>query len=136
LKDIKEMNFLFRLSFMKLHDISNYIEGTQFIYFNARVEGTTTSVIYDCISKTSKIFSFFQNDLVYKEADQSPKFVFADKNGVYELINSADTRTRTTLVQHIENDNILPDMDKIDQLRKLNEDSNPVIFYYEFKDAE
>jgi len=39
-------------------------------------------------------------------------------------------------MMHIKENNLLPGLDKMDQLRKLDEESNPVIFFYEFKDAE
>ena len=40
------------------------------------------------------------------------------------------------LLLNIENNNQTQGLDKIDQLRRLNEESNPIIIYYEYKDAE
>jgi hypothetical protein len=36
--------------------------------------------------------------------------------------------------KNVDDDNFNPDLDKLDQLKQLSEESNPVIFYYEFKD--
>ena len=118
------------VSFRKLFDIQNYIEHNKFIYFNVTVEGQPISIIYDISSKTSKIFKYFGNDLVYIEPRQFPKFAHSDAKGVYEIIVPD---VMDVFLLNIKNNNISQGLDKMELLKKLDEESNPVIFYYEFK---
>ena len=58
------------------------------------------------------------------------KFVFSDAQGAYEIV---PTFAMNRFLESIRNNKLVPNLDKLDQLKKLDEESNPVIFFYEFK---
>ena len=60
-------------------------------------------------------------------------YVFSDGRGIYQIISGG---FREELYQEIQDNKLASNLDKLDELKKLNEEGNPVIFYYEFKDAE
>jgi len=81
-------------------------------------------------NKTTQISSLFFNDLIFKENEKmTPQIFFFDQKGAYEYIHTI--RLENYLLPLI-GDNKLKEPFN-DQLKNLNEESNPVIFYYEFK---
>jgi len=81
-----------------------------------------------------KIVNYLSNDLIYKQ-DKNGMFVnfrFSDTKGAYSVLVAEEYNLFRASMK---NDEIVPDLEKIDKLLKLNEkeESNPVIFFYEFK---
>ena len=85
------------------------------------------------IHKDATSIGFLKDDLVYKDYNILTKFQFSDKVGAYQIITPDDM---PFFLEAIEKNYLAGNLDKINQLRKLNEESNPVIFYYEFKNAK
>jgi hypothetical protein len=111
-------------------DIRNYIECDRFIYFNYWKGRALLSVFYE-IKTSSTQFAHFSNDLVYKKPRRVMEFRCSDAQGTYEVIRP---EFMFSFLEDIANNNLTDNLDKRDQLFALTEDSNPVIFYYEYKD--
>jgi len=69
--------------------------------------------------------------LIYKTNDRGrlEKFEFSDNKGAYQVIQPM---MLDIFLESIKKNEVIPDLDKLDQLEKLNEESNPIIFFYEF----
>ena len=93
--------------------------------------------------KTNRIFdsrlSIAKNDLVFnsygnKGMSMSPiEFIFSDSNGVYETYYR---HSLEKFLEFIKEGKIADNLDKREQLMKIDENSNPVIFYYSYDDTE
>jgi len=115
--------------FPKMHSIHNYVESNSFIFFSLWYNAGYYSILYDIHKKTNTV-GFLMNDLVYKNLRMITKFQFSDNKGAYSAISPDGL---FYLIESMKNNELIENLDKIDQLRKLDEESNPVIFYYEFK---
>ena len=99
------------------------------------------NVVYHKKTGIVKIAKKLSNDLILKQNDDtnfmssffSGNFKFSDLHGAYECVSPM---IMDMFLKAVKNKEFVPDLDKIDQLQELNVESNPVIFYYEFKDAE
>ena len=119
----------------KIYMIYSYFNKDNYIYLKFRrmiEEGKIKehSVIYNTKTKSTQIFNVTSNDLLYKRhgAGISFKSIFYDESGVFECINSFLLPPFLKIISNNEiNDSIK------DQIFGLNEQSNPVLFYYEFK---
>ena len=91
------------------------------------------TVIYNKKTETVKLVDYLYNDLIFKNNDKDGlyrNFVFSDSKGAYEVLQ---TRSMGSFRESIRNNEIITELDQLDQLSKLEDDSNPVIFYYDFK---
>jgi len=108
----------------KIYGIQNFIETKDFIFFQFD-HGQTSTGLYRKYEETTTI-GFFKNDLLYKTGCLlTPRCT--DDKGAYEAVAMDQF-----LLYY--KDLLLDDVDKRDQLLALDENSNPIIFYYEFKD--
>jgi hypothetical protein len=120
----------------KLYGILNYAETGRHVFFNYIHGGADYSVIFDLQTKSVKIAHIF-NDLVYDRKGKtitvaSPNYVFSTSEGVYDCID-INNQFQTDFIESAKNGNVSSNLDKIDELRKLPEDSNPVLFYYSYE---
>ena len=110
----------------------SYFSHNNYIHFMFRrminEKNKIYSVLYDTKSNTTQIFDNCRNDLLYKRGLMFSKFAFFDKSGVYEYISPFAMSSFLNIIK----ENGINDTIK-DQLKGLNEESNPVIFFYEFK---
>ena len=95
-------------------------------------------IFYD-FSTNSFLNSFLCNDIVFNlnitDKKQSPfNFIYSDSNGVYECF--WDNVKHEIFLEWIKEGKLAINLDKRDQLMKITEDSNPVIFYYSYDDEE
>ena len=117
-------------SLPKIHAIRGYIEQKNFIHF-AYWQGVPIFVLYDL--KTGLMHNGIENDLRYRDG-KKPLWIFSsDEKGAYEIIQPDNM---DSFIKELKNNRLVSNIDKLDELKKLNEEANPVIFYYEFKDAE
>ena len=121
----------------KIWDVHDYVENDEFFMFRYRTGFRVfNTAIYDKRSGDVKLVRSLDNDLVFKENDKNQiyrKFVFSDKNCAYEILEGV---ILDDFLESIKNDELIPDLDKIDDLIKLsksNLEPNPIIIYYEFK---
>ena len=94
-------------------------------------------MIYNKKTETVKLVDYLNNDLMFKSNDKVGSyrnFVFSDSKGAYEILRGGLTGIKVIDFQeHIRNNEIVAELDKLDQLSELESDANPVIFYYKFK---
>ena len=120
-------------NFSKIYFLKNYMESNDFIIFsysNGSMDNRTA--IYHKKTGSVKVIKKFHNDLIFGK-DNNVLFgmsIFSDTKGAYEIIQQS---TIETIQELIRNEEAPPRLDKVDEFMKLNEESNPVILYYEFK---
>jgi hypothetical protein len=117
---------------------NNYAETKNHIFFRCRNENITYWITIDKHTKSIKMAQSF-NDLVFlndnKEGELpqalTPLYVFSSFEGVYECM---DVNNYTPFFRILsEGKNLNPNLDKLEDLKKLPEDTNPVIFYYSYE---
>ena len=119
----------------KIWNVHCYIENDDFILFKCR-SGFFDSftVIFNKKTETVKLAKKISNDLVIKKGNDTKsifgRFKFSDSKGAYEIISP---NAIIRFLEYVKSDEIIPNLDKMSQLKKLDEESNPIIFYYEFK---
>ena len=127
-QDMDGLSFLDRNS--KIWDVHSFVENDNIIIFKYRSgsRGSHFSVVFHKETESVRIAKYLSNDMVLKPShDWFVNFRFADKQGVYEISRPQDIQ------EFIRDGKVVSKLDKLDQLINLNEESNPVIFYYEFK---
>jgi hypothetical protein len=67
----------------------------------------------------------------YKPSAIYNMFLFADKKGIYTSINLWGI---DTFIKDRDNGELSPSMMNNPKIHEVNEESNPLVFYYEFKD--
>lgn len=118
----------------KKFNVHCFVENEAYILFRYGGMASSYIVTFNKKTKEVKLADHFINDLIYNHDQQSwlGLFEFSDSKGVYEILNT-QSDFFNDFKNSIKNNEIAPDLDKIDQLMKLDSESNPVIFFYEFK---
>lgn len=113
------------------YNIHCYFEIGDMIYFQYRNNGHREFVIYDKNTNTARVTNLFVDDIVYCNGKMMfPLFTFSDSKGVYSCL---ETRSIPRFLEIVYSDGLNPSIDKIDELKAISEESNPIIFYYECK---
>ena len=117
----------------KIFLISNFFETLDYFYFQYRKSMNDNGLVYVFFDKNRKTIqqsSVLRNDMVFKSGQPFVpyRFIFYDQKGVYEVI---EDRRFNDFLPFLWEKKLKEPFN--DQLKGLNEDSNPVIFYYEFK---
>jgi len=135
-EDGRTVNSLNLLNSSKLFNVHCYIENDDFICFRISSKSSFV-VIYDKKTSNVKLANYLSNDFVYKQDTKGmfSRFVFADEKGAYSILD-VQYDDLDDLKSAIKKNETVHDFDKSNQLLKLDEESNPVIFFYEFNDAE
>jgi hypothetical protein len=123
-------------SFQQLFDknvgfnINSYVEWRDYILFCYQKNYNSFFVLHNIQTSDTRVSPLFIDDLACNKPFLINQFSCSDSSGLYSIMNVND------LNRHIEQsgkeDFLNPNLDKIDILKNLPEDSNPVIFYYEF----
>ena len=127
------MSLLTRLSAQnKIYQISDVFECDSMLYFSwmGRI---LYFVQYDEKKRIAFTYSRVANDVLFRmipEYFQLPKFLCADSMGGYYYISNDNL---AELKYFIDEDNISEKLINRESIKELNEDSNPVILYYEYK---
>jgi len=119
----------------KVFSIHNYFETSEIIHFSYLRNQISFSVFFSKNTGVSQVIEFvnFRNDLLFAEDRQNrifPNFATFDEKGAYEIYHPNSTRTEV-IIQLANEKKLKPPFNDI--LIDFNEESNPVIFYYEFK---
>ena len=119
----RQLNAMIQLN--KIRGIKCYIENNEWILFLYEYGVRTVTALYMKNEDKIHIATPYFNDLVHGQG--YPLLVnCSDGKGAYEAVRMEQfLRYRDLLHENF---------DKREQLFALNEESNPVIFYYEFKD--
>ena len=133
-KEGRRLNELNLINSSKLFNVTCFIENDDFISFRFGMSRSSFVVIYYKKTGEVKLANYLSNDLIYKQDTKGlfGKFVFADEKGAYSILDT-QLDDIDDFKSAIRNNETVPNLDKSDQLMKLTEESNPVIFFYEFK---
>lgn len=127
------MSLLTRLSAQnKIYQISDVFECDSMLYFGC-MGRILYFVQYDEKKRIAFTYSRVANDVLFRmipEYFQLPKFLCADSMGGYYYISNDNL---AELKYFIDEDNISEKLINRESIKELNEDSNPVILYYEYK---
>lgn len=128
------MSLLTRLSAQnKYYQISNVFEHNSMLYFNC-MSRIGSFVQYDENRRTTSVYSRMTNDILFRvipDHFQVPVFLSADETGVYYYVPNENL---SELKSFVEENNISEGLVNKESIEKSNEDSNPIILYYEYKD--
>lgn len=113
-----------------MFDINNYVEVGNNIIFDYRQGKFLKTVWYDIRSQKTRITDYLHNDLICKNESIAYIRNFSDGKGVYEVIGEIYF---PYFLEIVERGRLLSDLDKREELIRLTDDSNPVVFYYEGK---
>ena len=118
----------------KLFNVNCFIENDDFICFRYGMFNSSFTVIFFKKTGDVKLTNFLINDMIFKndQRGQLGQFVFSDSKGAYVIMDT-QTNIFNDFQSALNQNEIVPDLDKLEQLKGLDEDANPVIFYYEFK---
>ena len=133
-KDGVRMNFDKIGESSKIHGMHHYIENENYVYFKLIGNRRPFVVIFDKKTKETKLAERLYNDLIFKNHSNlmSGCFTFSDSMGAYEVLDTQSGRFGEFL-NALSMNEMVPDLDRIDQLKQLDSESNPVIFFYEYK---
>ena len=122
------------MQYNKYYNISSFIEHNNMIQFNYQKGNTLMLILFDKQTNEVRIIKKRRDDLLYLDnvsGIPAPRFGCYDSHGVYYFYDTFQVE----ILKQLANDGVLsPKLDKLDDLKKLDDDANPVIFYYEFKD--
>ena len=136
----KGERYLFRELFQygKYFQIRNFIENDKMIIFNFQ-KGITFGITISLNKQTNevKIMQRFLDDILYGDKERKPVDPVLlllgcyDGNGVYYYTEQVRVPDFIALAKA---GLLSPDLDKLEEIKKLEEDTNPILFYYEFKE--
>jgi hypothetical protein len=108
----------------------NYLETDKYICFNYISEPGYYIAMFDKRTRETRIYDYISNDL-RGQLGANSSFGFYDSNAAYEYIDPQDMHRFVAAIK--KNGDRLPlNLDKRDEILKLNEEST-IIFEYEFK---
>lgn len=120
----------------RIYSISNYIESSNYIYFNYFIGESLYIVLYDKMKKSAFITQGMKNDLLYTNNSGPqlfPNFISTDGTRVYS-VEMYDNFSRDMFMRDVQLGRISSKTKGFDRLKEISEDSNPIIVYYELKD--
>jgi hypothetical protein len=114
----------------KIFDIRRFVECKNLILFDYIQGKDSYTVLYNTTERTARIANDFLDDLILSEGFFLQIFACADTNGIYSYISPG---SMLLFVNMANTNQLAADLDKRNELMKLSEESNPVIFYYELR---
>jgi len=118
---------------LKIFDVHSYVENEKFFLFRYQQGwGKHCTAIVDKKERTASLTQDFRKDLIFIDSHDLffSGFACYDSKGAYEILQSISIKR---FQESIRNNEVIPDLDKANELLNLDAESNPVIFYYEFK---
>jgi hypothetical protein len=119
-------------SLNKISLLPNYFECPDFLFLTLYMGVNGRVLLYDPKTKHVKSVGAFIDDLVYSNQKRSmPIFIAADQKGIYAYVH---TISINRFIETRDKGELSLSMSNNPEIQKLDEDANPLIFYYEFKD--
>jgi hypothetical protein len=115
-------------------NINNYVECDGLIFFNYLQGLAVKDVFYKPDKDWLYICNRESNDLVFKKDYQSSmvsRFISSDRKGIYSVVGGDNINILIDIASH---NGLNDNLDRLDELKQLTEDSNPVLFYYEYEE--
>jgi len=112
-----------------IYGICNYVAYNDMVLFDYIHKNSVRSCLYDIKSKKGRIAKGLIDDMVYLNRDNSlcPLFSVASVDGVYSYVNPEQMNHFLKLVKE---NKLRSNLDKLDKLKQLKLDTNPIIFIY------
>ena len=135
---IENANSNFRVQTIQLNKyshIESFIENGDFIIIYISKGTSLLRVLFNKQSNVASITSRSWDDFLVKEKDVRlgfiPKIGCYDSHGVYCYIFDIHIER---CISSAKAGILSPDLDKLEEIKNLDEYANPILFYYEFKD--
>lgn len=128
---LEKIDFSGIYSQKRIHQISRFIESPSKVFFQYLEGDERNYLVYDKASGKTKISSLFMDDYVSDKNMIPMDFCYSDERGVVALLKPC---FMPHFIKYIINGGKMrTHLDNYSRLIKLNKDSNPVLFFHEYK---
>ena len=120
----------------KFHKISDYIESGDKVMFSRMKGAAINSILYDKQTGETAMIRGAVSDMLFKEQSRRDIFFLNLKLGCYDANGAyyhVPSREISKIKGFARENALIPDLDRLEKIRTLDDDANPIIFYYEFK---
>lgn len=128
---LEKIDFSGIYSQKRIHQISRFIESTSKVFFQYLEGDERNYLVYDKASGKTKTSSLFMNDYVSDKNMIPMDFCYSDERGVVALLKPCFMPHFIKYI--IDGGKMRTHLDNYSRLIKLNKDSNPVLFFHEYK---
>jgi hypothetical protein len=115
-----------------VYHITDFCSYKDNLFFSFKYKDRYECCLYNKKTNETQIVNGLYDDLIYKVSEGGnqliPRFLTSNEDGMYAYINPFEMNR---FLELIKNDNVRSDLDKLDKLKQLTPESNPVIFVYE-----
>lgn len=128
---LEKIDFSGIYSQKRIHQISRFIESPSKVFFQYLEGDERNYLVYDKASGKTKTSSLFMDDYVSDKNMIPMDFCYSDERGVVALLKPC---FMPHFIKYIINGGKMrTHLDNYSRLMKLNKDSNPVLFFHEYK---
>lgn len=128
---LEKIDFSGIYSQKRIHQISRFIESPSKVFFQYLEGDERNYLVYDKASGKTKTSSLFMDDYVSEKNMIPMDFCYSDERGVVALLKPC---FMPHFIKYIINGGKMrTHLDNYSRLIKLNKDSNPVLFFHEYK---
>lgn len=128
---LEKIDFSDIYSQKRIHQISRFIESPSKVFFQYLEGDERNYLVYDKASGKTKTSSLFMDDYVSDKNMIPMDFCYSDERGVVALLKPC---FMPHFIKYIINGGKMrTHLDNYSRLMKLNKDSNPVLFFHEYK---
>ena len=128
---LEKIDFSGIYSQKRIHQISRFIESPSNVFFQYLEGNERNYLVYDKASGKTKTSSLFMNDYVSDKNMIPMDFCYSDERGVVALLKPCFMPHFMKYI--INGGKMRTHLDNYSRLIKLNKDSNPVLFFHEYK---
>ena len=128
---LEKIDFSGIYSQKRIHQISRFIESSSKVFFQYLEGDERNYLVYDKASGKTKTSSLFMNDYVSDKNMIPMDFCYSDERGVVALLKPCFMPHFIKYI--IDGGKMRTHLDNYSRLIKLNKDSNPVLFFHEYK---
>ena len=130
-RKMEKIDFSGIYSQKRIHQISRFIESPSKVFFQYLEGDERNYLVYDKASGKTKTSSLFMNDYVSDKNMIPMDFCYSDERGVVALLKPCFMPHFIKYI--IDGGKMRTHLDNYSRLIKLNKDSNPVLFFHEYK---
>lgn len=128
---LEKIDFSGIYSQKRIHQISRFIESPSNVFFQYLEGNERNYLVYDKASGKTKTSSLFMNDYVSDKNMIPMDFCYSDERGVVALLKPCFMPHFIKYI--IDGGKMRTHLDNYSRLIKLNKDSNPVLFFHEYR---
>lgn len=128
---LEKIDFSGIYSQKRIHQISRFIESPSKVFFQYLEGDERNYLVYDKASGKTKTLSLFMDDYVSDKNMIPMDFCYSDERGVVALLKPCFMPHFIKYI--IDGGKMRTHLDNYSRLIKLNKDSNPVLFFHEYK---